>query len=326
MSTPVSADQLIIRAKSLAKSQSRDALELTQQARQLAAQQHLPDQEAAALCLQAKILLLLGRNTEAQTALEEVHTLASGHDIGAHQGEAWQLQGRARFSDSQYQSAAACWQRCLALPAFAIDSKPLARAHMGLGSIHCIRDQFTLALEHHHQAEALALNTDDPLLYSEAQLHLACVFVKQGQHATALALLKETLPQIRAAKNYTQEAVVYGLIGEIHIDHDEMEKAQTSLMLALKINRLIANLPGEVSNLILLARCGLRSQEIEGALDWLHSAHALALECGSDHLLAQLQQGLAQACLAADQGQEAEHHDAEYRRLRAQILDQFSAG
>lgn len=325
MPTPVSADQLIARAKALAKSQSRDALELTLQARQRAAEQNLPDQEAAALCLQARILLLLSRNNEALAALAQVHALASGHDIGPRQGEALQLQGRALFSGSQYQQAAVCWQNCLALPSSAIDSKPLTRAHMGLGSIHFIRDQFDQALEHHRQAESLALNSDDPLLYSEAQLHLATIFVKQGQHATALALLKEALPQIRAAKNYTQEAVVYGLIGEIHIHHGELEKAQTSLMLALKINRLIANLPGEVINLILLGQCELRSQEIEGALDLLHSAHTLALESGSTHLLAQAEQGLAEACLATGQAREAEHHAAEYRRLRTQILDQFAA-
>ncbi len=320
MPPPVSADQLIVRASALAQSQSSEALALTLQARELAAQQGAHDLEAVALCLHARILLTLGRHDAVLAALQQVEALANQQDIGLRKGEALQLQGSTHFAGSQYPQAEKCWQSCLALPAAAIDSETLARTHLGLGSIYLIRDQFALALEHHRQAESLALDCDNPLLYSDAQLHVAAVLVKQGQTAAALALLKEALPQVRAAKNYAQEATVYGLIGEIYLENGEQDKAQTSLMLALKINHLIACEESEVANLILLAQCELRGQEIEGALDFLNTAHALARESGSKYLQAQAENGLAQACLAADKPEAAAQHIANYQRLRTEIL------
>ncbi len=324
MPPPLSAEQLIARASELAKSQSSDALALTLQARQIATQQGAHDCEAAALCLRARILLTLGRHEEALTTLQQVHALASQQDIGSHKGEALQLQGRILFSLNQYQKAMKYWKNCLSLPASAIGNETLALAHLDLGSVYLIRDQVALALEQDRQAEELALDCDDPQLYSEAQLHVAADLVKQGQTVAALALLKEALPQVRAAKDYAQEAAVYGLIGEIHIENGELEKAQTSLMLALKINRLTACVTGEVTNLLLLGLCELRSGEIEGALDFLNTAHALALESGSKHLQAQAEQGLAQACLAANDPETAAQHAANYQRLHAEVLNQSS--
>src|SRR5476649_890628 len=123
MLTPASADQLIARARALAKSQSSDALGLTLQARQCAAEQGHHHDEAAALCLHASILLTLGRHDEALAVLAQVDILGHLQDIGPRKGEALQLQGSTFFTCSQYQQAIDCWQRCLSLPASAIDSK-----------------------------------------------------------------------------------------------------------------------------------------------------------------------------------------------------------
>ncbi|MDR3410653.1 MAG: hypothetical protein P4L87_06880 [Formivibrio sp.] len=322
MLTPASADSLITRASELAQSQSSEALELTVQARQLAAEHGAAPLEAAALCLHARILLMLGRDNEALAVLLQVHSLADQQNIGPYKGEALQLLGCSLFTQNHYQKAATCWQNCLALPSPDVDSKTLTQTHLDLGSLHLLRDQFALALEHHRQAETLALESDDPLLYSEAQLHIANDLVKQGQTVAALVLLKEALPQIRAAKNYRQEGSVYGLIGEIQLKRGELDKAQTSLMLALKINHLISCLPGEVVNLVQLGLCELRNQEIEGALDFLNNAQALAEESGSKHLRAWVEEALIETCLVADEQDAAAQHAANYQQLRADILDQ----
>lgn len=316
-----SIDQMLARARTLLRSSCADALVLAGQARALAAERADRDNEAAALNLHARILIMLGRHDAAMLALQQVIDMASQHRIGVHQGEALQLLGRNHYLRSHYLQARTCWHSCLALAPPAIDDSLLARVYMGLGCLELIQEHYGTALEYHRQAEALALECDDPLLYSEAQLRVAGDLIKLDQNNAALLILREALPQIKAAKNYPQEATAYGLIGEIHFKQDEIDRAHTSLMLALKINRLLDRPVAEAFNLRLLGFCELHRQEFDGAFDFMNTAHALAQVSGSKYLLSQIEEGLARTCGATGDTEAAERHHAEYRRLHDEIQE-----
>lgn len=313
-------DQLLARARKLVKSQSSEALALAENARNLAVEAGAHDKVAAALCLHASALLMLGRGDETLHVLQSVRTLAQTHPVGLHEGESLQLLGQTHFNHSQYAEAGECWRRCLLLPNESISIDTRVRAHMGVGMVHMTLERYDMALEHHRMAESLALESDNPLLHSDAQLHVATDLIKLGQVDTAMQLLKEALPQIRAEKNYALEGEIYGLIGEIHLAQGELEKANAVLMVALKINRLAINLACETANLISLGLCELGNNEKESALEYLHDARTLAIECGSKRLQARAEQVLEKICLAMHDPDTASMHAAEYQQLQAQIL------
>lgn len=312
--------QQIAHARKLAKSQSGEALALAEDARQQAAMQGAHALEASALCLHAHALLMLGRHEETLQTLQLATALAEHHSIGPHEGETLQLLARAYFIRSQYTEAGEYWRRCLMLDSESISNETRTRAHIGLGLVHLTRERLDMALEHHRMAESLALESDDPLLHSDAQLHVAADLIKLGQPDAAMAMLKETLPQVRAGKSYEMEAEIYGLIGEIHLLHGEIDKAEAMLMVALKINRLSVNLAGEAANLISLGTCELHGKETESALEFLNYAHALAVESGSKRLLSRAEGVLAQIYQAMDDPVSAEQHAREYQRLNEEIL------
>lgn len=320
MPNPIPIDQLLSRSRKLVKSQSAEALTLSKEARQLAIEQNSPEMEAAALCLHAQALLMLGRHDETQQALELACLLADQHSVGHAEGDAQQLLGRALFERSQYLQASECWRRCLMLPHTSISTEARARAHLGLGLVHLTRERFDMALEQHRMAEELALESDNRLLHSDAQLHVAADLMKLGHSDDAMTLLKDTLPQVRAEKSYEMEADIYGLIGEIHLERGETGKAQTSLMVALKINRLAANLAGETANLISLGMCEMACHEIDSALEFLDYARSLALETESKRMLSRVELALSQVYLAANQPEAAAPHAAEHARLREEML------
>lgn len=312
--------QLLAHAHKLVKSQSAEALALAEEARKLAAAAGAHDQEAAALCLHARALLMLGRSDETLLALRSVTALAQAHPVGPHAGESLQLLGETHFNRSQYAEAGEYWRRCLLLPNESIGIETRVRAHIGVGMVHLTQERYGMALEHHRMAESLALESDNPLLHSDAQLHVATDLIKLGQVDDAMLLLKEALPQVRAEKNYAREGEIYGLIGEIHLAQGELDKARAVLMVALKINRLAVNLGCETANLISLGLCELGSNETESALEYLQDARTLSLELGSKRLQARVEQVLERICLAMHDPDTASTHAAEYLRLQAQIL------
>lgn len=319
MTPPESVDQILDRARALLKSSCAEALVLAGQARALAAEQSSHSGEAAALNLNARILIMLGRHDAAMLALQQVSDMATRNPIGAHQGEAMQLLGRNHYLCSRYGLARECWRTCLALVPPAINNSLLARANIGLGCLARIGGNHDAALQFHRQAESQAQECDDPVLYSEAQLRVAGDLIRLDQPATAMQILREALPQIKAARNYAQEATAYALIGEIHFGLEEIEKAHASLMLALKINRLLDRPTAEAANLRLLGFCELHRQEYDGAFDFLNTARALALECGSLYLQALIAQALAKASQTVGDHTTAEQYQAEYRHLRGEI-------
>ncbi len=308
--------QILTRARELLKSRCAEAIVLVGQARVHAAAEADHRNEAAALNLHARILTMLGRHDAALLLLQQVSDMASVHAIDEHQGEAVQLRGRIYYRQSRYRDARQCWLDCLEMAPPVIDQHLLARACLGLGCLEFIQGHHQAALDYHNRAQELALESDDPLLFSEAQLRMAGDWIKMGQCEPALLLLKEALVQIKAAKHYPQEATVYGLIGEIHYLNGEIEKAHANLMLALKLNRLHDRAFAEISNLRLLGFCDLQRQEIDGAFDFLNTAHALASNCGSQYLLAQTEQALAMLCSATGQNEAAAQHQLAYQRLR----------
>ncbi|SFN29220.1 Tetratricopeptide repeat-containing protein [Formivibrio citricus] len=315
-------DQLLANSRKLVKSQSAEALALAEKARNLAAAQQAHDLEAAALCVNAQALLMLNRYDETLAALEMASELANNHPVGPQEGEMLYLQGRAYFARSQYQAAGECWRRCLMLAPEAISNTTRARAHLKLGLVHLTQERYDMALEHHRMAEELALEGDDPLLHCDAQLHIAADLIKQGALDEAMGVLKSALPQIRAERNLEMEAEAYGLIGEIHLKRGEFDKADASLTVALKINRLVVNLCGEAANLIAFSFCELARGENESALDFLLQARMLAEEAGSKRLLARATATLAEAFYHAGNEEAGAHYEAEYSRLREALLNQ----
>lgn len=311
--------QLLQHARHIVKSQSLEALSATREARQLAIAQQAYELEAAALCIHAHALLMLGRYDDALCALDGVRALSESHDIGQQKGEALQLLGRTLFERSMYDEASEQWQHCLMLDLHAISTDSRTRAHLGLGLVQLTRERFDIALEHHRMAQSLALESDNHLLHSDAQLHMAADLMKMGRTDDAMTLLKETLPQVRACKSYDMEADIYGLIGEIHLARGEIYKAQTSLMVALKINRLAINLNGETANLIALGLCEMHSKEIDSALEFLKYAQSLVAETGSKRLSARAELALSHIYLAANDHAAAKHAE-NHARIRAEML------
>ncbi len=322
---PESIDQMLNRACELLKSSCAEAMVLAGQARQRAAEEGDRRAEAAALNLHARILTMLGRYDAALPMLQQVVDMANEHDIGSNQGEALQLSGRTHYLQSQYHAALACWQTCLSLPPPAIDERLQARVCMGLGCLELIQDHHETALDYHNRALALALECDDPLLFTEAQLRIAGDWIRLGQNENALLILKEALPQIKAAKHYPQEATVYGLVGEIYYLRGEIDKAHANLILALKINRLLDRPVAEAANLRLLGFCELQRQEIEGAFDFLNTAQALALGSGSQYMLSLTEEALAIAHTAIGNDDAASRHKIEHHRLRHEIRASLQA-
>ncbi len=314
-------DQLLARSRKLLKEQCAQALALAEKARTLAAAQNAHGLETAALCVNAHALLMLNRHDETLAALEMASELANRHPVGSQEGEVLYLRGCTLFARSQYLVAGECFYRCFMLPEAAISNITKARAHLKFGLVQLTQERYEAALEHHRMAEKLALESDDPLLHCDAQLHIAADLIKQGKLDESMGVLKEVLPQIRAESNLEMEAEAYGLMGEIHLKLGEFGKAAVSLTVALKINRLVVNLCGEAANLIAFSFCELARGENESALDFLLQARSLAEEAGSKRIQSRATAALAEACYQAGDEENGAMYEAEYARLREALLN-----
>ncbi|XZG70008.1 hypothetical protein ACTSKR_15385 [Chitinibacteraceae bacterium HSL-7] len=303
--------QLLERARKLVRSQSSEGMALAAQALEIARGDRDAYSEAMALTVYAYGLQLIGRVQDARDTLLSALEIGEKRAIGTARGEALEITARIAYTQGQYEQAADCWCACTELPDHDIAMSQRIQAHIGLGQLCYAHDHFELALAHHKRASDLSEDHDNPHLMSAALINIASDQVKLGHLDEACSALKAALPLVRAEENYQFEAEIFAMFGQIRLVREEYDAARMSLIVALKINRLLINSWGEIGVMRGLGQCALASGDMTMAADQFSRARALAEATGAQPLLAELLRD--QAKLAQAQGQLAEAEELNTR-------------
>jgi tetratricopeptide (TPR) repeat protein len=269
MPTVSRIENLLERAMLQMQGGSAEALVFAEEARELAQELSNPVLEARALCLEAQALFLERRAEDALLLLSLMSDVEAPVGVGVMAGMALGLEARIRFAAADLEGAISCWERCRALPDGAISIEDRILALVGLGQILQWAARAEFALKLHREAEMLAQAIGDAHLLNITRIQIAHDLAALAEYESAQMLLQEIQPQIELEGNYTFEAEVYELAGEVWLGRGQIDKANNRLTVALKIYRLLGNLWGQADCLLNQARCHLARAQTDDALDML---------------------------------------------------------
>ena len=318
--TLVELERNLNRAQKLVHTQSGEALNLAYAAIEFARNFKHPQLEAKALSICALATANFGNNEDTLSFLTELSRLAEQHDIGQYEGITLSLYAQTQYTLGAYHLSRDSWNRCLTLPDSAIDLETRVQAHVGLGQLYYAHEHYQTALAHHRKAEDLAAGSEDYHLQGAILINIGADLIACQQLNEAFTVLKGALPLVRADQSYRHEAEIYMHIGRIQLQRGEIERAQISLMVALKINRLHIYQWSEANTLLTLGECHIAKGEFLHAIEELNSALVIANALGARHLQASIYHTLANAYHALGETELSQHHQTTHLQLRQEIL------
>jgi DNA-binding SARP family transcriptional activator/Tfp pilus assembly protein PilF len=202
---------------------------------------------------------------------------------------------------ADYDQAAACMERALALFRQAGDRSGEARALHNLGNVYCRQGRYEQAAENLESAATIFRGTGDRLGEALSLDSLGGVRQLQGRYREAGSQLRRALVLHREIGDRDGEAYALHNLGIVCQRQGSYEDAAESLRQALTLFRQAGDRSGEGSALRNLGAVYLEQQHLQRASDCMREALAISREIGHQSGEADALNGLGDVLLATGQ-------------------------
>jgi CHAT domain-containing protein/tetratricopeptide (TPR) repeat protein len=193
--------------------------------------------ELTALKKEAMVSYLAGRYGDARTAFLRAAERAEQTGVPGEAARDWNSAGACSIITSQFRTAFDEFARAQKLAESVHDEKALAATLNNVASLYLQIGQYEQAMR--VAKEGLARNAVDfqPEARSKLRFQLAVSLSRLGRMDEAEPYFRMALAELISAKNYTETAMAYGLLGSAYLKAGRLPRAEQALNEGLRLVR-----------------------------------------------------------------------------------------
>lgn len=273
-----------------------DVLEKARQARSLFSGLGDARGEANALNLIGNIFSRLNRNTEALESYTQ--SLAIRREIGDRTGESGSLNNIAlvHLDNAEYPEALEALFASLDIAEAIPDANAAAYAFNNIGSVLAEIGDLPHALENYERGLELNLQTNDRALESTFHLDIGRTLAQLGDHSAALDHIRRGLALSQQTGNRNDIGLAQLALGRTYTEQARFPEAESALQEALTTLRHTGDYAGEAETLRALGENHLAQNDPQAAIEFLNQALALAEEHRMTQQRGKIHHQLSLAC------------------------------
>ncbi len=193
--------------------------------------------ELIALKNEAMVSFLAGRYGDARTVFLRAAGRAEQTGVPGEAARDWNSAGACSILTAQFRTAFDEFARARKLAESAHDGKALAATLNNVASLYVQIGQYEQAMR--VAKEGLARNAVDfePEAHSKLRFQLAVSLAKLGRMDEAEPYFRMALAELTSEKNYTETAMIYGLLGTAYLRANRLPQAEQALNEGLRLVR-----------------------------------------------------------------------------------------
>jgi len=226
----------------------------------------------------------IGEYKKAQSYIGETGKLASNLQYQKGIADIKYLKARIYMQKDDYYNALDYFDKSLRIYQQLNDFLGISKVNNSIGLVEIKRGNYTKGLRHSLSAIVREQLNDIEGIKNSTR-NIAELYAIQNQHRKSVDYYERTLKLLDSKTDRTLRASILPMLGQQHLNLDQLKSAEKYLVQSLNLNRRIKSKKGTLKTLNSIADLNLREERVVTAERQIKEAYGIAKEIGDDNEL-----------------------------------------